>query len=574
MKPKRPAYVLTVARIILSVLLPLTKPFSPLCTILYVMCGLTDVFDGVVARATHTANESGARLDSIADIVFAAFAVITFLPAIRLSSSIWMIIGIVVTLKAASLTASVVKFKRPVILHTYLNKLTGLMLIAAPLIWNIVDNSILSNVVCGVAAVAAAEELLITIVSQYPRPDRTAFLQKRHIRYVIYGRSLQRAIAAHEKKTAVMGVSGINYVGHLSEDTALSQGCRLIKQSLEQSGVKLYVTDYRAFNGMAMLRRLPIIGRDRAVKRPYSINLLQVELAELPEVTARLGRRFWEGRYTIGYWIWEQTTIPDDYMSFLRLTDEIWTPSEYASQAVRAVTDQPVYTVPYAVSVEPDESRNRAYFGLPEDELLYMISYDGRGAYERKNPMAAARAFAEAFPEGSERVGMIIKATNADTFELSELKTALGVGKHVYCFTGEMDKTEYDSLLNCADVYISLHRAESFGLAMAEAMLMGKAVVATDWSANTEFMDDSCACMVSAEMVTLKHSCPPYHKGSQWAEPDEHIAALKLRRLYTDSEYRQAIANSARKRAQERFDSARTEKAIRQRIGELTERVT
>ena len=78
-KKRRPAAPISILRILLSVCLPFTEPFTVLCSAIYALCGLTDILDGVVARATGTDDERGARLDTLADCFFVAAALITFL---------------------------------------------------------------------------------------------------------------------------------------------------------------------------------------------------------------------------------------------------------------------------------------------------------------------------------------------------------------------------------------------------------------------------------------------------------------------------------------------------------------
>ena len=101
----------------------------------------------------------------------------------------------------------------------------------------------------------------------------------------------------------------------------------------------------------------------------------------------------------------------------------------------------------------------------------------------------------------------------------------------------EMCIRDSNSLIAAVDVFVSLHRAEGFGLVMAEAMLLDTVCVATDWSSNTEFMDADSACMVSFQKVEIQETSGNYKKGCRWAEPDVEEAAGYMRRLYEDPAY-------------------------------------
>ena len=79
-------------------------------------------------------------------------------------------------------------------------------------------------------------------------------------------------------------------------------------------------------------------------------------------------------------------------------------------------------------------------------------------------------------------------------------------------------KKEVNSLLADVDVYVSLHRSEGFGLVMAEAMYLGTPVIATNWSGNTEFMNNDTACMVGYDLIELDKDYDVFQKGNVWAD--------------------------------------------------------
>jgi glycosyltransferase involved in cell wall biosynthesis len=130
-------------------------------------------------------------------------------------------------------------------------------------------------------------------------------------------------------------------------------------------------------------------------------------------------------------------------------------------------------------------------------------------------------------------------------------------------------KLEINSLIRCSDVVVSLHRAEGFGLVLAEAMLNGVPCIATNWSANTEFMNLEAACMVDYELVELKEDIGPFKKGSRWAEPDVKQAAEYMRRLYYEPDYRGTIAENAKKHIQEFLSMDRAVSLVNDRVNAI-----
>lgn len=225
-------------------------------------------------------------------------------------------------------------------------------------------------------------------------------------------------------------------------------------------------------------------------------------------------------------------------MSCIDTVDEIWTPAEFISRGIRKKTDKPVYTMPYGMELDTENLLGRGYFHLPEDKFLFLAMYDFLSISERKNPKGIIQAYKQAFPKGDAQAGLVIKVNHLkDKEELEKLRKELEGYPNIYLLTDNLSRREVESLLAAADVLVSLHRAEGFGLPLAEAMYLGTAVVATNWSAPTEFMDEDSVCLVDYELVTLQEDVGPYRKGNRWADADVGQAAGYMRRLWEDKEY-------------------------------------
>ena len=179
MKPPAPADLMTLVRIPAALGLLWTAPLSPSFLLLYGLGGLSDLLDGPIARRPGTAGPSGARLDSIADVIFAAAALFRLLPAVLPELPNWVGAACIV-IAAIRLTAyavGAVRFRRLTALHTAANKATGLALFAAPLLLPFTDLRLLAAALCGLAAVSAAEELACVLVMREYAPDTVSFLR-------------------------------------------------------------------------------------------------------------------------------------------------------------------------------------------------------------------------------------------------------------------------------------------------------------------------------------------------------------------------------------------------------------
>ncbi len=171
------ANLLTVFRMLCSVLLLGTAPFSSAFYVLYTLCGITDVADGAVARKTQTVSKTGAMLDSAADVMFWLAALSRLLPAMRLSPPIWQGIWIVAGIRGLSYLIGALKYRRFAAIHTILNKLVGILLFFAPYSIRFCSIETVLAGLCIAAGISAAEELAITVFSKHFDPEIRSIFQ-------------------------------------------------------------------------------------------------------------------------------------------------------------------------------------------------------------------------------------------------------------------------------------------------------------------------------------------------------------------------------------------------------------
>ena len=152
------ANLLTVCRIICSLWMIRLPVCSPEFYITYLFCGFSDISDGIVARKTGTQTSFGAKLDSFADFIFVVSAFIKLLPVISLPTWLRYLTGIILVIKAANLVISFACHRRILYEHTFLNKLTGLLLFLLPLTMSFMDTAFHAAVICAAAFPAAIQE--------------------------------------------------------------------------------------------------------------------------------------------------------------------------------------------------------------------------------------------------------------------------------------------------------------------------------------------------------------------------------------------------------------------------------
>ena len=155
---KHIANILTGGRILGGILLLFFPAFSVGFYITYLFCGVSDMVDGTIARKTNSASEFGSKLDTIADLIFVAVAMIKLLPAIHLPCWLWVWGGVIAVIKIVNILWGYLSKKQFISLHTIMNKITGLLLFLFPLTISFVDLTYTATVVCAIATFSAVQE--------------------------------------------------------------------------------------------------------------------------------------------------------------------------------------------------------------------------------------------------------------------------------------------------------------------------------------------------------------------------------------------------------------------------------
>ena len=168
------ADTVTSVRIACSFVLLKLPMSSPEFILIYTLVGLTDVLDGWLARKTGTASDFGAKLDSIADLLFYGVLLLRFLPTLWLAlpRAVWYVVSAVLFVRVLAYTTAAVKYHRFASLHTWLNKLTGGAVFLLPYVFAVSDGVAYGWAVCFLALAAALEELTIHLSQKEYCADR------------------------------------------------------------------------------------------------------------------------------------------------------------------------------------------------------------------------------------------------------------------------------------------------------------------------------------------------------------------------------------------------------------------
>ena len=363
---------------------------------------------------------------------------------------------------------------------------------------------------------------------------------------------------------------GVNVIGFLKGGFGVGEATRLFLAALDEDRIShaAISLEHDHIDDSVDVRFLS------GARPRHDINLICVNVDWLHLVDRRLGPGFLASRYSIGTWWWESNILPEHLARQLPRFDELWVGSTFIADALHEYTDKPIRVFPLPIRV-PDEAprRSRDELGLP-DGFMFLFVFDFNSTVARKNPEGVISAFMEAFPPNS-GPKLVIKSINgADHLaDLEMLRMRIAGRSDIRIIDGFIPAPERDALMLACDCYVSLHRSEGFGLTMAEAMAAGKPVIATRYSANLDFMDDSVALLVGYREWELKKPAGPYPAGTRWAEPDRQQAAAHMQAVVADRFWATAIGERARAHIRETRPTSTLADFVRIRLDEIRKEI-
>ena len=316
---------------------------------------------------------------------------------------------------------------------------------------------------------------------------------------------------------------GLNVSGYFKGDFGVGQSARNYLQAIKTLNIPYVLNNINA----GSQKNEHEISEKFHEENPYPVNLIIINADQVPVFSKSMGSEYLE-RYNIGVWAWELEEFPKIWINNLKKFSEIWAVSSFVAKSISKVSSIPVIPLPCPIQIDISKlSNDRKSFGIDKDKFVFLFIFDFLSFSKRKNPLGLIKAYKNAISEKDQAV-LIIKCINGKKFpkEFNELKKECQQNK-IVLMTDNLSKIELLSLINCSDCYVSLHRAEGFGLTLAEAMYLGKPVIGTGYSGNMDFMDEISSYPVEYSLTEITNDEGPYSKGNFWAEPNL-IHASKL----------------------------------------------
>jgi glycosyltransferase involved in cell wall biosynthesis len=362
--------------------------------------------------------------------------------------------------------------------------------------------------------------------------------------------------------------TGMNIVGFLTADLGIGESARCMVRAADAAGIPTALVPLK----LNCRNRLgdPTYQSRLQEDNPFGANVFHIDPPVARDIDHHHGAGFRKNKYNIGYFAWELPEFPDAWMPSLDYFDEVWCPSNFVRESMALKALFPLVTMPHSIGFErpaAGAAEIRAQFGLPADRFLFLTLFDLNSYTARKNPRAVIEAFRKSGING-ERVSLVIKVQNADANpeDFAALKEAVRDLPGTVVISTTLSRVDVYALEAACDCFVSLHRSEGFGLAVAECMYLGKPVISTNWSATAEYLDQSNGYPVNYSLVELAENHGPYGKGASWAAADIEHAASLMREIVSHPGNAARIGAAARVTIEQRFSPSVIGNRYRRRL--------
>jgi glycosyltransferase involved in cell wall biosynthesis len=305
------------------------------------------------------------------------------------------------------------------------------------------------------------------------------------------------------------------------------------------------------------------------------LNIFHINGDEVQSALKHLGTDLPGNAHNVIYPMWELSKYPEDWAIQLNRFDEIWAPSKFTYGSIEPAVERPVFHLPVTGQLQLKSFLGRRYFKIPESSFTFLFFFDLTSYIERKNPFAVLDAFEKLCRlRPDEDICLVIKLKGGEMKHqhnealqdyLSRLKGKLIVIDRL------LTDNEMKNLLRCSDCFVSLHRSEGYGLGLINAMFLAKPVIATAYSANMDFMNESNSCLVRYDLCPVPDGAYPFNEGQVWANGDVDHAVEHMLRLVSDHDFARRIGDEASRHVRIHFSYRATGLRYTDRLNEIAD---
>lgn len=363
---------------------------------------------------------------------------------------------------------------------------------------------------------------------------------------------------------------GWNISGYLDTESGIGESARGLISAFKASKIPIHLNNI----DQPWLRQNDSTYTHKfSKKHDYDINLICVNADQLKStIENKFSNEYTKNKYNIGYWYWESNIFPEKYQETFDIVNEVWTATSFVQQAISLKSNKPVICIPPSFTLPPTSTIPNFNFSKykiktsPQDSIFLNV-FDSASFWQRKNPFGLIDAFSTAFKD-QKNIKLIIKTTQIQKTDIyPELKRAIEQNPQILLIDTYLSSQEILSLIKSCDCYVGLHRAEGLGIPSIYSHLLGKPVIATNFSGNTDFETQDNTFLVNYQPYILTKPIGPYPVNTIWANPDTNHAAFQMKKVVSlDSSSLNLICQKAKDDISHHFSPERISKLIESRL--------
>lgn len=277
----------------------------------------------------------------------------------------------------------------------------------------------------------------------------------------------------------------------------------------------------------------------------------------------------------IGCTIFETDKIPKDWARECNKMDEIWVPSRFNFETFSkaGVRKNKLKVIPYSVDTNffNPQVKPLKLPKLKSFKFLYVFNFS-----YRKAPELLLDAYLREF-NSEDDVCLILKSIGTDyptlnfdqTF-VAKIKRKVKKSAHdfpqVFIIKSKLTNEKLASLYAACSCYISVDRANGWGMPCMEAMAMHKPAATINWSGSTEFMSAENSYLIQPKKLIPVDKrfvkLNPIYQNQLWAEIDIKRLRNLLREVYADGQRRMQIAANGYRTVTENYSIEQVSKLL------------
>jgi glycosyltransferase involved in cell wall biosynthesis len=284
-----------------------------------------------------------------------------------------------------------------------------------------------------------------------------------------------------------------------------------------------------------------------------ALNIWNVNLDQIESVRKSFGHNSINNGINIGVCFWELSRLDPKLQLGLKWFDGIWVASNFILETFARYYEKRLVRIPTVIDIDHSNKRiSRDFLKISADLFVVLVMFDFNSVIERKNPYAAIESFLLAFGDDAD-VLLLIKSSNSEfnLLESEALNYYVSKFRNIQHIDTNYPKSDISKIYSASDCHLSMHRSEGLGLNLMKSMKLGVPVIATNYSGNTDYMNEQNSLLVDFNLVEVGSTLPKakhaiYSKDFVWADPNIQTAAKYLVDLKNSVNLRKVLGDRAR----------------------------